>query len=160
MTLGILSDTHDRLPNGLGRHFAGVDRIVHAGDVCHPDLIVELSLLAPVTVVAGNNDHHPGWRPTEVFEWAGRRVLVHHIVQPGRPSAEVRDAMRRARPDIVIFGHTHQPFCQVVDGVLYLNPGSAGQSRRGVPLSVCLLQANGSGLETKFIPVSQPERFR
>ncbi len=151
MTLGILADTHDHLPPDVGHHFRGVDRIVHAGDVCDPGLIVELSLLAPVTVVAGNNDHHPSWRPTELFEWAGRRVMVHHIVYPERLSSEVRDAMRRLRPDVVIFGHTHRPFCRTIDGVLFLNPGSAGSSRQGVPLSVCRLKAAPGGVQPEFV---------
>ena len=155
MSLGILADTHDHLPPDVGHHFRGVDRIVHAGDVCRPDLIVELARVAPVTVVAGNNDRHPGWRPREVFEWAGRRIMVQHIVHPERPSFEVREAIRRLRPDVVIFGHTHRPFCRTIDGVLFLNPGSAGSSRQGVPLSVCLLRSNGGALETRFIPVSE-----
>lgn len=151
MKLGILADTHNVLDPRLEEVFAGVDHILHAGDVCRPILIAELEVIAPVTVVAGNNDFHPGWRETEVCELGGRRFLVEHIVHPREPSAAFRGRLARMVPDAVIFGHTHRPYCETHDGVLYLNPGSAGAARFGLPRSVCRLEIREGRLVPEFV---------
>lgn len=139
MRLGVLADTHDRLDPRVASVFQGVDRILHAGDVCQPTVIAELEVVAPVTVVAGNNDYFPGWRETEVLEVGGCRILLEHIVNPHAPTSSFRIRLQRFRPDLVIFGHTHRPFNEPVEGIFYLNPGSAGAPRYGLKKSVCLL---------------------
>ena len=151
MKLGLISDTHDQLPEGWEEAFAGVEHILHAGDVCRPDIIVELSQVAPVTVVAGNNDFFPGWRDLEVFEGVGRRILLHHIVQPHRPGPMLLTALRAAPADVVVFGHTHRSFAEVIDGVLFLNPGSAGAPRFGLPRSAAILDLTRPVLQPEFI---------
>jgi putative phosphoesterase len=150
MKIGLIADTHNDLPPQVEEHFAGVDRILHAGDVCDPRLIVELEGIAPVTVVAGNNDFHPRWRETEVVDLEGYRFLIQHIVTPHRPTPTFAVRILKIRPHVVVFGHTHRPFSEVVDGVHYLNPGSAGQSRSGIPCSVCLLHLTKEGLRPEF----------
>lgn len=151
MKLGILADTHDQLDPRIATVFAGVDRIAHAGDVCSPDLIVELEQVAPVTVVRGNNDAHFRWNESETFEFGGCRFLVEHIVSPEQPTRSLRERLRRIQPQVVIFGHTHRPYCQRLDGILFLNPGSAGWPRHGLPRSVCLVEVDGGIVEPRFV---------
>lgn len=151
MKLGILADTHDELDPRIATVFAGVDRIVHAGDVCGPHLITELERLAPVTVVLGNNDAHFHWNDSETFELGGCRFLVEHIVSPEQPTRSLRERLRRIQPNVVIFGHTHRPYCQRLDGILFLNPGSAGSPRYGLPRSVCLVDVNRGMVEPRFV---------
>jgi hypothetical protein len=149
--LGLLSDTHNQLDPRIPALFAGVAHVLHAGDVCRPSLIAELESIAPVTVALGNNDTHAAWRETEVLEAAGHRLLVEHIVNPRHPSAAFRTRLARLRPHVVVFGHTHRPFEETIDGILYLNPGSAGAPRFGLPRSICLLHAGPDALRPEFI---------
>jgi putative phosphoesterase len=149
--LGVISDTHNLLDPGVETAFAGVDHILHAGDVCRPTLIAELEAIAPVTVALGNNDTHPAWREFVLAELAGRRFLVEHIVDPHRPSQSFRARLQRLRPDVVVFGHTHRPFCQTLDGVLFLNPGSAGAPRFGLPRSVYLVDLADGRIDPRLV---------
>jgi putative phosphoesterase len=151
MTLGILSDTHNLLDRRLPEIFAGVSHILHAGDVCRPALIQALSEIAPVTVVRGNNDAHPGWREIEVREFNGHRFLLQHIVSPGRPTRSLLETLGRAQPHVVVFGHTHSPYLETHMGVLYLNPGSAGPARFGLGRSVCRLNLAETTVAPEFI---------
>ncbi len=151
MKIGLISDTHNLLDPRVEELLAGVDQLVHGGDVCRPQLIAELEAIAPVTVVQGNNDSHLGWRETEVLEIAGRRLLIQHIVNPLAPSRALRERLRKVRPHLVVFGHTHEPFCRNLEGILYLNPGSAGAPRFGLPPSVCLLDLDGADLHPEFL---------
>jgi len=91
-----------------------------------------------------------GWRLTEFVELAGRGYLVHHIFNPHQPGDLLAARIADQKPSAVIFGHTHQPFSQVIRGVLYLNPGSAGQARFHHPRSVAILNADASGLRAEF----------
>lgn len=153
MKIGVLSDTHDHLDPAVERLFVGVNRIVHAGDVCQASLIAILEAIAPVTVARGNNDYHLGWRETEVVEAGTHRILVEHIVNPHRPHPTFRTRLSRIQPTIVVFGHTHQPFCDRLDGVLYLNPGSAGAARGGHRRSVCLLHLEDGIARPEIVPL-------
>lgn len=148
--LGLIADTHDVLDPRVAARFAGVDRILHAGDVCDPMLLAELEALAPVTVVAGNNDFHPGWRETVSLEAGGRRILMQHIVRPGRPDPNWHRLLQRVQPQIVVYGHTHRASREEHGGVLYLNPGSAGSPRFGLPRSVALLRLRPGSVTVAF----------
>lgn len=139
--LGLMADTHGYLDPQVRTHFAGVEHILHAGDIGWPSLLLDLEDIAPVTAVAGNTDSlHPHLRETEVLPCDGRLLLLKHIVTPHRPTPEFRRHLARTRPDVVVFGHTHQPFQEVIDGVLFVNPGSAGQGRHGRPRSLARLE--------------------
>jgi putative phosphoesterase len=151
MVLGLISDTHNVLDSRVHDRFAGVDRILHAGDVCDPMIIQELGLIAPVTVVLGNNDPLVGWRETEVTEWGGRRILIEHIVRPEAPSAAFRQRLTRSGAGMVVFGHTHRPYQATIGDVLFLNPGSAGSPRFGLPRSLALLHLTPEGVRTEFL---------
>ncbi len=144
MKLGLIADTHDRLDARVAGLFTGVQHILHAGDVGHPSIIAELELVAPVTVVAGNNDLYPGWRETEIRELGGHRFMLEHIVQPHGLSGAFSRRLRQAKVGFVVFGHTHRPFSQILDGIHFLNPGSAGAPRHGLPASVCLLHLDSA----------------
>lgn len=138
--IGLVSDTHGFLDPQVPGLFTGVDHIVHGGDIGWPQIILELEAVAPVTAVMGNTDHGLPYRETEVCTVGNRKLLVQHIVRPHRLEAGLARRLRQERPDVVVFGHTHEPFCERVQGVLFVNPGSAGRSRLGKPRTVALLE--------------------
>ena len=140
--LGLISDTHGLLrPQALAA-LAGCDRIVHAGDIGDPAILEALARLAPLDAVRGNNDRE-AWAeavPEQVsFEVNGLRIhLLHEI-------AHLRLDVLQPRPQIVIYGHSHKPLAERRDGVLYVNPGSAGPRRFKLPISVAELLIDASG---------------
>jgi putative phosphoesterase len=156
--VGVLSDTHGLLRNGVYAAFEGVEHIVHAGDVGDPGILVELAALAPVTAVVGNVD---GWDlvercPEEArLELAGARLAVVHGHRWGagpRP-----DELLAAYPDadVIIFGHTHEPLVERRGRALLLNPGAAGPARPGRPPTVAVLT-----LEPGRAPAARLVRLR
>ncbi len=151
MKLGIISDTHGFLDPRVEKMFAGVDHILHAGDIGPDLLIAQLGAIAPVTAVLGNNDSSPCLRLTETVALGERKFLVHHIVTPGELRDELQTRIARERPDAVIFGHSHKQFAQSLNGVLFLNPGYAGSSRFGQPRSVALLHCDAKEMRVEFI---------
>jgi putative phosphoesterase len=148
--LGIISDTHNFLDPQVKRLFAGVDHILHAGDIGLPWIIMELEEIAPVTAVLGNIDTGLSFRETEVIELFGRTFLLHHVVEPHHPTDALRRRLSQVRPDIVVFGHTHRPFCEQIGPTLFLNPGSAGKRRFHTPRSVAVLRLGPSDAEVDF----------
>jgi putative phosphoesterase len=153
MNIGIISDTHGWLDPEVLKLFAGVDHILHAGDIGPDGIIAGLSAVAPVTAVLGNTDSSPAYRLTEVVALAGRKFLVQHIVNPRALTGELRLRLARARPDAVVFGHTHKAFCETIDGALYLNPGYAGRPKFGAERSVAVLHCDGQALRPEFLPL-------
>jgi putative phosphoesterase len=140
--VGIISDTHGQLRPAVLTHFAGVDAILHAGDIGDPDILTVLNAVAPVTAVFGNvDDFAMRSRVPEVaqLDLEGRRVHVVHGHQLGAPSPE---RLHAAHPDgdIVVFGHTHQPLVHWIGSRLFLNPGSAGPARFRLKPSVAMLE--------------------
>jgi uncharacterized protein len=141
MKIGLISDTHGLLRPHVFDRLAGVERILHAGDVGRPEILAELETIAPVAAVWGNTD---GFDVREVtraemeLELAGRRVVVTHGHQLGSPTPE---GLRRAYPEarIIVYGHTHRPLAEAENGVLVVNPGAAGAARFGIPPSVAVL---------------------
>ncbi|MCU0770226.1 MAG: metallophosphatase family protein [Verrucomicrobia bacterium] len=153
MKIGILSDTHNYLDPKIRTVFQGVDHILHAGDVGMPWILLELGSIAPVTAVLGNTDHGIALRETEVCELDGQTFLVHHIVNPSAPSENVRNHVRRVRPDVIVFGHTHKAFEQSIAGTLFFNPGYAGKPRFADPRSVAILHCGPGEMASEFIPL-------
>ena len=140
MKLGLISDTHDYLDPRISELFAGVDHILHAGDVGRSLLIVELEQIAPVTAVTGNTDEGLPLRETELVTLGGKKFLIHHIVTPGVGSPRIDRRLREDAPDVVMFGHTHKPFAQQVGSFLFFNPGYAGRQRFELPRSVAVME--------------------
>jgi putative phosphoesterase len=141
--LGVISDTHGRLDPALHEVFAGVERIVHAGDVGGAGVLAELATIAPVTAVRGNTDVSFGVEelPEEAaLVVAGHRLLVGHV----RAVLLARHEPAREGFDVVVTGHSHRYAESREGGVLYLDPGAAGAARFGLPRSVAIVEL-GSG---------------
>lgn len=151
MKIGVISDTHGYLDPKIEMIFAGVEHILHAGDIGYASIILELEFIAPVTAVNGNNDDGIGYRETEVVELAKRKFMVHHIVNPHVPSEKVENRLQKDRPDVVVFGHTHKPFHESVKGVLFFNPGYAGKPKFGAARSVALLHCNDKEIRHEYV---------
>jgi len=152
MKIGIISDTHDFLDPKVAGLFKGVEHILHGGDIGMPALLLELEFIAPVTAVAGNTDDPAlGYRLTQVVKLANHKFLIHHIIDPYELRDELAAQIARDRPEVVVFGHTHKPFCKLIDGVLFLNPGYAGKQRFNLPRTVALLRCEEKSIRHEFI---------
>ena len=142
--IGVLSDTHSFYDEQLDELFAGAARIVHAGDVGTIDILARLRDLALVTVVMGNTDVS-FWEddlPMEAqVEALGLHILVGHIA---------RDLMDHHDPvaegfDLVVSGHSHKAAQEWRSGTLFLNPGSAGKARFGMPRTCAIVTVGPDG---------------
>ena len=134
--IGVISDTHNLLrPEAVAR-LRGCDLIIHAGDIGRAEVIAELEKLAPVRAIRGNIDTGEwaaAYPDEDVIEIEGHRLYVLHNVR------EIAFDPRAAGFEVVISGHSHQPRRERVDGVLYLNPGSAGPRRFKLPIALAKL---------------------
>jgi len=153
MKIGVISDTHGFLDPKILGLFAGVSHILHAGDIGADAIISELATIAPVTAVLGNTDSSPGYRSTELVTVADRKFLVHHIVDPRALKENLQLFLSRARPDAMVFGHTHRAFCETIDGVMFLNPGYAGKPKPGAERSVAILHCGEKEIRHEFVPL-------
>jgi uncharacterized protein len=148
--IGLISDTHGLVRPEALRALAGADLIVHAGDVGGPEVLEALRAVAPVVAVRGNNDRGP-WAATladtEVVERDGRSLYVLHDLK------ELDLDPRAAGFDAVIAGHSHQPRIERRDGVLYVNPGSAGPRRFRLPIAVAWLALESAGVDAEIVPL-------
>jgi putative phosphoesterase len=143
MKIGIISDTHGQLRPEAIERLAGVDHIIHAGDIGRADVISELRRIAPVTAVRGNIDRDEwaaGYPQTELVKLGGRIFYVLHNL------AELDLDPIAAGIDVVVSGHSHQPKIETVGGVVYLNPGSAGPRRFSLPIALATLDLSGKAL--------------
>ncbi len=154
MKIGVISDTHDFLDPRIEGLFKGVSHILHGGDVGMPALLMELEFIAPVTAVGGNTDDPSfAYRDTRIVQLAGRKFFIHHIVDPRALRDDLKFQMQRERPDVVVFGHTHKPFCERIGGTLFLNPGYAGKQRFNLQRSVAVLHCDGPEIKPEFLPL-------
>ena len=105
-----------------------------------------------MTAVGGNTDD-PGFQfpETRVIEMSGHKFLVQHIVDPRRTSDPLKAQIVRERPAVVVFGHTHKPFCETVDRTLFFNPGYAGKSRFGLERSVAILHCADGDIRPEYL---------
>ncbi len=153
MKIGVISDTHGFLDPRVAKIFDGVEHILHAGDIGDAVIELELKFIAPVTVVAGNVDIGLPFKLTEIVTLAQKKFLVYHIVNPWALSETVEPQIKKQKPDAVIFGHTHKPFVQTVDGIFFFNPGYAGKPKFGAERSVAILNVVGKEIRHEFIPL-------
>ena len=152
--IGVISDTHDYFDPKIRELFQGVDHIVHGGDIGLPWLIMQLEEIAPVTAVLGNTDESGiNYRDTELVELGARKFLVHHIADPKNLGDKIKRRIIRENPDVVVFGHTHKPFCETIGSTLYLNPGYAGKQRFNIRRTVAILHCDGSEISAEFKPL-------
>jgi putative phosphoesterase len=135
-TLGIISDTHGLLRREAVDALGGVERILHAGDVGHPDVLEQLRAIAPVTAIRGNVDTEAWARSlpaTELVTHGGVTCYLIHSLD------DLDLDPRAAGVHAVVFGHSHQPTLDWRGDVLFLNPGSAGPKRFRLPVTVARL---------------------
>ncbi|KTS77778.1 phosphodiesterase [Pseudomonas oryzihabitans] len=149
--IGLIADTHGLLrPEALAA-LAGSDFILHAGDIGKPEILDDLRAIAPLAVVRGNNDDLP-WaedipeRVTLILAGVGIHML--HIL-PELDLAAVDGPVR-----VVISGHSHKPLIEERDGVLYVNPGSAGPRRFRLPISVGRLTLDASQIQAEILEIT------
>src|SRR5437764_8275264 len=141
--IGIISDTHGLLRREAERALAGVRHIIHAGDIGQPNIIAMLRRIAPVTAIRGNVDtgawssEYPG---THVVRLAERTIHVLHDLK----NLDIDPVARGI--DVIVSGHSHVPKIQTINGVLYLNPGSAGRRRFKLPITVATLELTRDGI--------------
>jgi putative phosphoesterase len=149
-TVGLISDTHGLLRPEAVAALRGSDFIVHAGDVGDPGILQRLGALAPVTAVRGNIDRGE-WAAalpeTAVLEVGGVSIYVIHSLD----DLDLDPAA--AGFQAVISGHSHQPGQSERNGVLYVNPGSAGPRRFSLPIGVGRLTARGSTVAACLIGI-------
>lgn len=150
LRLGVISDTHGLLRPQAVEALKGVSLIIHAGDIGSPEILENLDRIAPVRAVRGNTDRG---------EWA-RALPPSEVVEVGEVQLYVLHDLHTLDLDpqaagfaAVIFGHSHRPHLERKNGVLYLNPGSAGPQRFTLPVSLAHLKVQGKSLQTEFVPL-------
>lgn len=151
MRVGLISDTHGLLrPQALAA-LRGSDFIVHAGDIGDAAILEELGRIAPVTAVRGNNDNG-SWASkvahTEVLHAGDALIYVIHDI------AELDIDPRADGFQVVVAGHSHRPAREMRDGVLFVNPGSAGPRRFKLPVCVASLIVAGPHVEAELIELA------
>ena len=143
--VGLISDTHGLLRREAFNAMRDSQFIVHAGDIGNPDVLKQLEVIAPVTAVRGNNDFGD-WAeaiPERAEITAGGvRILVLHDISELEPARGF---------GVVVTGHSHQPKAERRDGILYINPGSAGPRRFKLPISVGRLTIAAGTIEHELI---------
>ena len=148
-TIGVISDTHGLLRAEALAALRGCDAIVHAGDIGKPEVLDRLAELAPLTAIRGNVDTWATDLPdTAVLTLAGMRFYVIHNVK------ELELDPRAAGFAAVISGHSHVPKSETRDGVLYLNPGSAGPRRFRLPVGVGKIRVHRDVVEAEHVTLS------
>lgn len=147
-TIGIISDTHGLLRPDAFSALQGSDLIIHAGDIGDLQIIDRLEAISPVVAVRGNMDNDIrsyNLKKSEVVDLGGHIIYILHDIS--RMDIEPSSAHIR----VVIHGHSHRPAIQEHNGVLYLNPGSAGPRRFKLPVTVAVLDIKGKKLNAGII---------
>ena len=145
-TIGVISDTHGLLRAEAIAALRGCDAIVHAGDIGKPEVLEQLAALAPLTAIRGNVDRWATALPdTAVLTLARKRFYVIHNVK------ELALDPRSAGFAAVISGHSHMPRSETRDGVLFLNPGSAGPRRFRLPVAVARISVHKDAIEAELV---------
>jgi hypothetical protein len=151
-TIGLISDTHGLLREEALEALRGSELVIHAGDVGKPEILEELRTIASVVAVRGNVDTEP-WAQalpeTAVVEAGAALIYILHDVK----TLDLNAA--GAGFHIVVSGHSHKPGKTERDGVLYINPGSAGPRRFQLPVTVALLRVDRTPYEVEFVDLER-----
>jgi uncharacterized protein len=146
--IGLISDTHGVLRDSALAALRGSDQIIHGGDIGNASVLAALSALAPLTAVRGNNDIEP-WAqslPEQArLQFQAVAVLVVHDLNTLVPLAA------GAQPRVIVSGHSHKGLVREAQGILYVNPGSAGPRRFRLPISIAQLLIEGSDVQARLI---------
>lgn len=154
VVVGLVSDTHGQFRPQVTAAFAGVDLIVHAGDVGGPAVLAALRAIAPVNAVSGNvDDRHDPNLPRALSLPIGDLTLhVSHGDELGSPKPE--QLLAHYGADIIVYGHTHRALVvRSDDGRVVVNPGAAGPRRFDIEPSVALLTVEGREARVEFVPL-------
>lgn len=148
LRVGVISDTHGLLRPQARAFLLGCDHIVHGGDITDASVLDELSKIAPVTAVRGNNDRG-AWaekiRETELITIGDIRIYAIHDL------GDLDIDPHAAGVHVVVSGHTHKPLTQEREGVLFVNPGSAGPRRFKLPISIAELTIEGARVSSRTV---------
>ena len=148
LRVGLISDTHGLLRPQAVDFLHGSDLIVHGGDICDAAILTALAAIAPVIAVRGNNDRGE-WaerlRESELFRIGDAFIYAIHDV------AAIDIEPRAAGVQVVVSGHSHRPSIRNDDGILYINPGSAGPRRFKLPISVGELTIDGDSVAARTV---------
>ena len=147
MQVGIISDTHGLLRPEAIKHLAGTDHIIHAGDIGAPEVIEGLRRIAPTTAIRGNIDTGE-WATDLLVALGGRVLYVLHNLK------EIKLDPAASGMDIIISGHSHRPKIETKNGVLYLNPGSAGPRRFKLPIAVAVLAFSDRAILPRILEIA------
>jgi putative phosphoesterase len=148
LTIGVISDTHGLLRPEALEALAGVDHILHAGDVGAAGILDKLREIAAVTAIRGNVDTSGTCAtlpPTDAVELGGRLFYLVHALE------WLDIDPRAAGVAAVVYGHSHRAQVQQRDGVLYLNPGSAGPQRFDLPVTLAKVELDDNGMRPRII---------
>ena len=148
LRVGLISDTHGLLRPTATAFLRGCDHIIHGGDIGNPEILQQLSAIAPVTAVRGNNDKD-AWaealQETELVQLGDTLVYVLHDL------AQLDIEPRATGVGVVVSGHSHRPRVEQRDGVLYINPGSAGPRRFKLPIAVAELVIDANAVTSRIV---------
>jgi uncharacterized protein len=149
--IGLISDTHGLVRPDVHTALAGVELILHAGDVGGDDILDELQLIAPVHAVYGNTDPPGQPRLADSIEMAIDAVRVHvsHGHEVGNPTPA--KLLARYNADVIVYGHTHKQLLTNADGRWVVNPGAAGPRRFDVMPSVARMTIRGRDVEIEIV---------
>ena len=155
MLIGLVSDTHGLVRPELHTALAGVELILHAGDVGGDDVLDELGHIAPVLAVYGNTDMPGDPRLAASIDQTFDDVSVHvsHGHEVGSPTPE--KLLARYPAQVIVYGHTHKQLVSHADGRLVVNPGAAGARRFNLEPSVALLQLDGERVAVEIVELKQ-----
>jgi uncharacterized protein len=148
LTIGVISDTHGLLRPEAIQALAGVDHILHAGDVGDPAILDRLREVAPLTAIRGNIDTAGACAAlpaTEMVELGGRLLYMVHSLD----DLDIDPAA--AGVAAVVSGHSHRAQMQQHNGMLYLNPGSAGPRRFDLPVTVALVSIKNGAIRARIV---------
>jgi putative phosphoesterase len=150
--IGLISDTHGLVRPEAIQFLSGCQLIIHCGDICGPEVLTELNRIAPVRAVRGNNDKGA---------WA-EKLPEYELLPIGRICAYVIHDLAQMDIDpgsagvaVVLSGHSHKPCIERRDGVLYVNPGSAGPRRFKLPISAGELIVDGDSVTPRLVDLEQ-----
>ncbi len=146
--MGVISDTHGLMRPEALTALEGSDLIIHAGDIGSPDILPALNRIAPVHAIRGNVDRD-SW--TDEYPETLAVVVGEATFWVLHDRNELDLDPAAADFAAVIFGHSHQPSIEMKNGVLYLNPGSAGPRRFKLPISVATVEVRGRALRSKLV---------
>lgn len=148
----MISDTHNLLRPTAKLALAGVERIIHAGDICSAQVLEELREIAPVFAVRGNNDYGAWASALPETQTVTVNAVSIHIIHN---LDELEHGPQAAGFNVVVSGHSHRPRIERRNGILFVNPGSAGPRRFTLPVSVAVLEIASSIVDAKLYTLNQ-----